>query len=276
MEFEQHRKNSDMKRFQVALYERYKKDFLRALKKNYFTYALFPKDDAVSMSVIQGWQYEKYLFDFLEINQIDTEGKEIIDIGANNGVFALDFASLVGETGKVHCFEPQRIIYYQLCTNVFLNGLTNVHCHHLALGDKSEDTVIPVPNYFDDGRMNLGDVSLLDNTSSKYEPVKMSTLDKFSFDNVAIIKIDVQGFEKNVLIGGVNTIMKHRPFLFIEFEEHLLKRANTSEEDLKKYIEMMDYSVFRFQEGIPYNTVSGKCLDCVCIPNEHNRQYIIP
>ena len=61
---------------------------------------------------------------------------EIIDIGANNGHFTVEFAQYVGDNGKVHSFEPQRIIFQQLCGNVFLNGLDNVYTYNVALGDK--------------------------------------------------------------------------------------------------------------------------------------------
>ena len=73
------------------------------------------------------------------------------------------------------------------------------------------------------------------------------------------------------------TIKKHRPYLFVEFEEHLLVENDSSEALLKKQIEDLGYIVKRFQEGIPYQTESGKCLDCVCIPIEKEslNQYFL-
>jgi hypothetical protein len=110
-----------MEKFQIGLYKSLKKDPLNSFLTNELNYALFPNDDAVTSSIINGWQYEWYIFDFLVKNQIITKDKTIIDVGGNNGNFAINFAHLVGNNGQVHTFEPQRIIYYQLCTNVFLN-----------------------------------------------------------------------------------------------------------------------------------------------------------
>jgi hypothetical protein len=62
--------------------------------------------------------------------------------------------------------------------------------------------------------------------------------------------------------------------LFVEFEDHLLTKYGSSEDDLIKKIESLGYVVKRFQEGIPYQTVSGKCLDCVCIPNEKFEEFV--
>jgi FkbM family methyltransferase len=260
------------KKFKIELYQNHKKDFTNAFHTNVLTYALFPNDNAVTSSIIQGWQYEKYMFDFLEQNQIDCTGKDIIDIGGNNGNFTVDFAHLVGDNGKVHSFEPQRIIYYQLCTNVFLNGLDNVYCHNVALGDKNELIKIEKPDYFFEGSVNFGDVCV-NEEADNFEFVESRRLDDYIFDEIVFIKIDVQGYEPFVIDGAVKTIQEHRPYLFVEFEDHLLTKYGGSEEELINKIESLGYIVKRFQEGIPYQTVSGKCLDCVCIPNEKFEEF---
>lgn len=262
-------------KFDINIYQIQKKDFVNAFHVNTLKYALFPNDNAVTSSIIQGWQYEWYMFDFLNRNQIDCEGKTILDVGGNNGNFAVDFAHLVGDKGCVHSFEPQRIIYYQLCANVFLNGLDNVHCHNVAVGDGFDGYVnIETPDYYDKGYVNFGDVKV----NKSGEKVEQRSLDSYTFDDVVFIKIDVQGYESFVIDGAEETIKKHRPYLFVEFEDHLLKEQGTSEAELKAKIEALGYIVLPFQEGIPYQTESGKCLDYVCIPTEKYNEFnhIIP
>lgn len=254
-------------KFQIGLYQSIKKDFIVKHITNNLKFALFPNDNAVSSSIINGWQYEPYMFDFLEINNIVTSGKDIVDIGANNGSFAVDFSHLVGDKGSVHSFEPQRIIYYQLCGNVFMNGIDNVYCYNLAIGDTESEIQIEKPDYFKNGSVNFGNVKVgkIDTDSVL---VQQRTLDSFDFKDIVFIKIDVQGYELNVIKGAEKTIQKHRPYLFVEFEDDLLIEAGTSEKELQEKIESLGYIVKRFQEGIPYQTTSGKCLDCVCIPKE--------
>ena len=262
-------------KFDINIYQIQKKDPKSAFHTNVLRYALFPNDNAVSMSIINGWQYEKYMFDFLEQNYIDCTGKDIVDIGANNGNFAVDFSHLVGDTGKVHCFEPQRIIYYQLCANIFLNGLDNVYCHNVAIGDGFDGYVnIATPNYHDKGNVNFGDVRV----SKSGDVIQQRSLDSYEFQNIAFIKIDVQGYESFVIDGAEETIKKHRPYLFVEFEDHLLKEQGSSEKELQAKIESLGYIVRPFQEGIPYQTESGKCLDFVAIPEEKFKEFshIIP
>lgn len=262
-------------KFHTQIYQIQKKDWTNAFHVNTLKYALFPNDNAVTSSIIQGWQYEWYMFDFLNRNQIDCEGKTIIDVGANNGNFAVDFSHLVGDSGKVYSFEPQRIIFYQLCANVFLNGLDNVYCHNVAIGDGFDGYVnMDIPDYHNKGDVNFGDVRVSDSG----EKVEQRSLDSYTFDDVVFIKIDVQGYESVVIDGAEETIKKHRPYLFVEFEDHLLKEQGSSELELQAKIEALGYVVLPFQEDVPYQSYSGKCLDYVAIPKEKWEEFnhIIP
>jgi len=263
-------------KFNVEIYFTERVDKVNALVKNKLKFALFPNDNAVTSSIIQGWQYEPYIFDFLKINCIETYGKDIVDVGANNGNFAVEFSHLAGDEGKVHSFEPQRIIYYQLCGNVFMNGLNNVYCHNVAIGHKTDIVFMEEPNYMSKEAVNFGDVRIKPPSDNNII-VKLKKLDDYDFQDIVFIKIDVQGYESLVIDGALATIQKHRPYIFVEFEEHLLVENGSSEDLLKKKIEDLGYIVKRFQEGIPYQTESGMCLDCVCIPIEkESLNHIVP
>jgi FkbM family methyltransferase len=265
------------KTFNIQYFERIRKNHIHALQPAYRKYILFPNDNAVTSCLINGSIYEPYYFDFISDNLISLDGMTIIDVGANNGHFTVEFAQYVGDTGKVHSFEPQRIIFQQLCGNVFLNGLDNVHTYNVALGDKLGVTYVEKPNYFDSGYVNFGDVHILDSENENVEKVEIKTVDSYDFDNVGLIKLDAQGFESYILSGATNTINKHRPYIFIEIEDDQLKKYGFSEQSLIDQIEKMDYIVRRFHIGVSYQTVSGVCLDCVCIPREkfENNNYII-
>lgn len=259
-------------KFDIKIFQLQKKDWTNAFHTNTLKYALFPNDNAVTSSIIEGWQYEWYMFDFLSRNQIDCEGKTIIDVGGNNGNFAVDFAHLVGDTGVVYSFEPQRLIYYQLCSNIFMNGLDNVYCHNVAIGHEEGVVKIDRPNYFSKELVNFG-AAAITKSEDNSDTVVMKRLDDYTFKDVVFIKIDVQGFEPYVIDGAVKTINKHRPYLFVEFEDHLLKEYNSSDEELKSKIEALDYVVLPFQEGVPYQSHSGKCLDYVGIPTEKFNEF---
>jgi hypothetical protein len=95
--------------------------------------------------------------------------------------------------------------------------------------------------------------------------------------NLSIIKIDVQGFEKEVLLGAKETIMRNRPLIYIEVEPDQLEYYGETEDSIFNLLKEYNYFTKRFNEGVPFFSTNGKCLDFVCIPNEYyqNRNWII-
>ncbi len=229
-------------------------------------YILFPKDNAVTASLFSNQLYEDYLYKFLYSNQVNISGTNVIDIGGNNGQISIEFAHLVGDSGKVFTFEPQRIIYQQLCGNIFLNGLDNVYAYNVAIGSENGLTTIEKPNYFDEGFVNFGNIHV--GVKQNFDVVELRTLDSYNLENISIIKIDVQGFEKKVLLGAKETLKKNRPIIYIEIEEEQLKLYGDSEDSILVLLSEMEYSYTRFNECKPYKTDSGLCLDFVALPNE--------
>ena len=68
--------------------------------------------------------------------QCANSGGIILDIGANIGTHTVALARKVGTNGRVIAFEPQRVVYQNLCANVSLNRLINVDCLHNGVGEK--------------------------------------------------------------------------------------------------------------------------------------------
>ena len=153
---------------------------------------------------------------------MDKPDGVVLDIGANLGTFCVPLAKKVTKH-TYHAFEPQRIVYYQLCANTFINGLDNVHCHNFGLSNKEERLVLTMPDYV--AETNIGafsiDKEVRENeyecaTEGKKEPMVVLTLDSGAHKNVRLIKIDVEGHELEVLKGGIKTIKANNypPIIF--------------------------------------------------------------
>jgi hypothetical protein len=155
-----------------------------------------------------------------------------------------------------------------------------VFAYQVAIGNEIGKVKFEYLDYFSSGEVNFGDVSVYNEkkfNNKLHEEVIAQKLDSYEFQEVKVIKIDVQGYEYNVIEGALKTIEKYKPYIFIEIEEKCLIEFGSSEKELIQKIESLGYVVKRFQEGIPYNSSSGYCLDCVCIPKEKYdlKQYII-
>src|SRR3954447_3138489 len=63
-------------------------------------------------------------------------GMNVVDIGANQGLYSLMFSRLVGETGTVIAFEPEPDMFAALEMNILANSIGNIEHHQLALGSE--------------------------------------------------------------------------------------------------------------------------------------------
>ena len=202
-------------------------------------YILFKNDCGVTDMTRRGGIYEHYIFDYIR-NNIDIKGKNIIDVGANFGFHTLEFADLV-ETGKVYSFEPQRLIYYQLCGNIILNGYDNIEAYNVALSNEVSKLKMENLQYHSNNTINIGNAHLNAYTDNGFNWVDVKKLDDYEFENVAVLKIDVQGYEPNVLDGAKKTILKHRPIIFIEVEKPQLEIYGWKESDVFQRLSDLNY-----------------------------------
>ena len=131
-----------------------------------------------------------------------------LDVGAHIGTHSILMGQAVGPWGRVYAFEPQRKLFRELIQNIRLNGLDNVVPLRYALG--SGPARIIEMNVATEG--NEGGTAV----GSGGDPAELRSLDDFGFEDVSLIKIDVEGFEMEVLRGAVETISRSRPVLIIE------------------------------------------------------------
>lgn len=145
----------------------------------------------------------------------------ILDIGSNMGTFAIPIAKHIKKNnGSIHCFEPQRIIYYQLCGNIFLNQLDNAYAHNIALSNGEAIREIAELDYHK--AWNIGAYSLVagrneQSYSQETNKCYFTTLNKFlNQERITLIKLDVEGMEFEVLSGGIEKIKNdgYPPILF--------------------------------------------------------------
>jgi FkbM family methyltransferase len=139
-------------------------------------------------------------------------GAVAVEVGANLGAHTVLLARLVGPSGRVLAFEPQRVVFQTLCANVALNHLTNVDCRHAAAGRAPGELFVPAIDYHRDN--NYGGVGLGEYREGERVPVV--TLDGFALAECALLKVDVEGMEADVLAGATATIARCRPLLYVE------------------------------------------------------------
>lgn len=149
--------------------------------------------------------------EFELFKQLLRPGDVVVEAGSNIGAHTVGLSRLVGPTGAVHAFEPQRIIFQMLCANIALNGLGNVHATQAGLSTAAGSMRVPPLDYTQLG--NYGGISL---NADVGETVPLTTLDSLQLERLRLLKIDVEGMESEVLGGAVDTIARLRPILYVE------------------------------------------------------------
>jgi FkbM family methyltransferase len=144
--------------------------------------------------------------------QLVGAGHVVAEVGANIGAHTVPLAKLVGPTGIVLAFEPQRAMFYLLCANVALNEQFHVLTHRAAVGSSAGLTTVPLHDHRSE--LNFGGVALTD--PGAREEVALAALDQFTLPSLRLLKIDVEGMESEVLLGARQTIATHRPILYME------------------------------------------------------------
>jgi FkbM family methyltransferase len=139
-------------------------------------------------------------------------GDFVVEAGANMGADTVPLARRVAPNGHVLAIEPQRIVHQLLCANVALNGLANVTTPWCAVGDKPGELVIPPIDY---GRENnFGGIAF--KTEGAGERVPIVPIDQFELPKCAMIKVDVEHMEIEVLKGADATIKRCKPIIYVE------------------------------------------------------------
>lgn len=167
--------------------------------------------------------------------QICGQGDFIFDVGANIGAHTMAFSQMVGPGGRVFAFEPQRIVFHNLCANMSLNCIENVECYQIAVSNKSGSTLIPDFRY--DLPANHGGFSVKDYDKGQKTPLEpLDTL--LDIPRLKLMKVDVEGMETEVIEGAKNIINKHKPFLYVENDKF------DNSQTLIETIMSLDYRLF--------------------------------
>lgn len=131
--------------------------------------------------------------------------QEFLDIGAHVGTYSI----ICGRASKrTHAFECSPKTFCYLAANLALHNLTDkVQPYNCALGDKSGSIDYYVRS--EDGGGNGVKMVKASDAECQTVKVQMRTLDSFGLTNIGFIKLDVEGFETEVLKGGLDTLRRN-------------------------------------------------------------------
>jgi FkbM family methyltransferase len=158
------------------------------------------------------------------INSAIKEGQTVLDIGAHKAGYLYFMLKQVGDKGKVFAFEPQSNLYEYIKKIKALFRWDNVTIEHLALSDTAGAVTLYIPTNKVKKASSPGAtiVEHIDHSNfGATENVLTETLDAYcTRHNVKpdFLKIDVEGNELKIFMGGIETLKKYKPKIIVEIE----------------------------------------------------------
>jgi FkbM family methyltransferase len=154
----------------------------------------------------KGYEFETAVL----ITRLTNGSKVFYDVGANWGYFSLLVASLPNFHGRIFAFEPNPTAYSDLTSTVQQAGLEQrITALNHGLGCVEGELYLEEAEKFKTGLARLS-------TSGSGSKVPVHTLDSLKLQPADVIKIDAEGMESDILIGGERTLREHRPFVVFE------------------------------------------------------------
>ncbi len=168
-------------------------------------------------------------------------GRRFVDVGANWGSYTL---LLRPNFDRIDAFEP--IARCAVALQMYAAARDRaIGIHACALGDHHATVSLLIPA--DDGFDRSACARVVaDASETSAIDVGLRTLDSLRFDDVDLVKIDVEGYERNVLAGGSETLARCRPRLLVEIEQRHIDEPLT---DRIAFIERLGYRASFLRHG---------------------------
>ncbi len=189
-------------------------------------------------------------FLFYTASRFVREGDVVFDVGANIGVTTCALSAAAG-SGTVYSFEPGPETYALLTQTIATNGLSNVRAQQLALA-ATAGTLDFLANPVSGSASHLAPASRALGGSNLQ--VQVRTLDEFAASNglnrIDLIKIDVEGFELDVLQGAAAILATRQSKVFLEFNSYtLIAFGNQNPRAVLEFLTGTFPNVYRLIEG---------------------------
>ena len=209
-----------------------------------------------NLDLTQGIDFSLYLLGRFEpttskaLRNLIKPGFQVVDVGANVGAHTLNIARFVGTTGRVVACEPTDFAYHKLCRNITLNDdlvqrITPLQCF---LGAPSQTELPrgiysgwPLTGGHDLHPEHLGsEQSTLEARSCTFDEV----VESCKLNRVDLVKLDVDGFECDVLSGARQTMAKFRPIFVMELAPYVLEERGHTLSEMLRFFQDLKYTFY--------------------------------
>lgn len=207
-------------------------------------------------------------------------GMVMFDVGAHIGEYTLLAAKLVGESGQVHAFEPQSLLFPILSANVEMNGLNSVVLNRVAVSDRVGTVEFQV---LDEPTMSSIRKPSTIEQSAKIVSVACTSLDTYWSERsrkIDLIKVDVEGAEKFVFQGAEKLLSlpaTTAPTWIFEYAPNSYADFNYQPQDLLDLLKQHGYEICQYCKAGQINDFNpnSQLKDIVNLIATKDKSYLL-
>ena len=215
---------------------------------NYYM-PFFSYQDIIKKDIINDKIWGEFVYNIAK--EHIEENTIVLDAGANFGQLSILFSKLKKDV-KVYSFESSKFVFKILQKNIDLNN-ANIKAINCILGHEGNKVYqIEKGDLSEFSSWGSNKVKIVDREQSnlKTEEVQAVKIDDIEFNKkISFFKIDVQGYDLNVLKGAKNTILKNRMPIMFEYEKDFENDFNYSFKDFENFINEINYKIVKDFDG---------------------------
>lgn len=178
------------------------------------------------------------------VKSILRPGDTAVDVGANFGFYTSLFWRIVKPTGRVVAFEPNPMLFQRLKEWFETNKVSGIELFPAALGAETQNSTLHVlPAIESHHNATLCPVENSDEIQVKVLRLA-DVLDSRKINHVRFLKIDVEGFELEVLKGAEAPLSEGViEYILVELNDYWLRKNGTSPEHLTNYCQSLGFEI---------------------------------
>jgi FkbM family methyltransferase len=221
---------------------------------NGFKYTITNQNDLIQRVLMNKQQWNSEVVTLLEALINSRLLTHFVNVGAHIGTVCIPTSRLVEKVTAIEAYPPT---FDELQKNIKLNGITNIECHNIAIGN-TDDTVYFMNDTLDRVKNNTGgmhvftEADITANRRSAHMSDKRVSCTMRRFDDVPIgefdiLLVDIEGMEHEFLQGAKQSILKYKPVIIIEIWDDAKRKQesmNTTQKQMVDLILGMGYTFF--------------------------------
>ena len=201
--------------------------------------------DYLCESILAGRGWDNNLEGILKSLSVAHSQGDIIEVGANIGASLIPIACQFPNF-NFHCVEPIPDFFALLKANAESFQVKNVELYNVALSSKEGQQIEIHTQVGTAGALPQYDI----HTPVGVSRLQTATVDSlFSDKDVRFFKLDVDGFELEVLKGAVKTLTRYMPDCFVEFHTKIMYKLSINPKDVTDFFENLGYNSITIYEG---------------------------